>query len=97
MKPNLDAQSTGSDPAPLIPPKAKPPTGHPLLQRMQLSSRELETLRYLSNGLTSNDIAVLLNLSTETVDTHRKNILRKLNANNIAQAVAYGLRYKMIE
>jgi DNA-binding CsgD family transcriptional regulator len=54
-------------------------------------------LKFLSHGLTSTDIATILCLSPETIDSHRKNILKKLNANNIVQAVADGLRNKMIE
>jgi DNA-binding CsgD family transcriptional regulator len=67
------------------------------IQRLQLSARELQTLKFLSHGLTSYDIAAVLNLSPETVDTHRKNIMRKLNATNIVQAVADSLRNKIIE
>lgn len=68
-----------------------------MLQRYQLSKRELQMLKYLSHGLTTSDIASVLNLSPQTVDSHRKNIIRKLNASNIAQAVADGIRNKILE
>src|SRR5665213_1730652 len=48
-----------------------------------LSDREVQILRHLSYGLTSADLASRLRLSTDTIDTHRKNITRKLEVNNI--------------
>ena len=68
-----------------------------VIHRNKLSSRETETLNFVSQGMTTNDIAMQLNLSPETIETHRKNILRKLRVNNIVHAVAFGLRNKLIE
>ena len=65
--------------------------------RAKLSVRELETLNFVSYGLTSPEIAEQLNLSRETIETHRKNIIRKLKASNIVEAVAYSIRHKIIE
>ena len=39
-----------------------------------LTKREIEIIRYIGDGLTNNEIAAKLFLSTVTVDTHRKNI-----------------------
>jgi two-component system nitrate/nitrite response regulator NarL len=47
-----------------------------------LTRREKEILELLSEGLTSNQIAEKLYLSTYTVDTHRKNMLQKFNVHN---------------
>ena len=99
MKSNLQTQVIVKEPA--IPVLSLVPSGTSgyirMLQRYQLSKRELQTLKFLSHGLTSYDIATVLNLSPETIDSHRKNIIRKLNASNIVQAVADGLRNKIIE
>jgi DNA-binding CsgD family transcriptional regulator len=100
MKSNLQTQVLSKESSvpvlSVVPPAG--PTGYiRMLQRYQLSKRELQTLKFLSHGLTSYDIATVLNLSPETIDSHRKNIIRKLNASNIVQAVADGLRNKIIE
>jgi two-component system, NarL family, nitrate/nitrite response regulator NarL len=47
-----------------------------------LTRREKEILQLLSKGLTSNEIAEKLFLSTFTVDTHRRNMLQKFNVHN---------------
>ena len=64
---------------------------------VKLTSREVETLHYVSYGLTSYEIADALNLGRETIETHRRKIMRKLNANNIVHAVALGFREKIIQ
>jgi DNA-binding CsgD family transcriptional regulator len=68
-----------------------------LIQRFQLSERELQTLSFASFGMTTNDIAARLGLSPETVDTYRKKAIRKLNVTNMVQAVAFCIRNKIIE
>lgn len=52
-----------------------------------LTQREGELLGLLAEGKTSEDIARELFISTNTVDTHRKNIISKLGAKNITDAV----------
>ena len=50
----------------------------------QITQRELEILQLIAFGLTSQDIATKLFISKNTVETHRKNMLAKLNVNNTA-------------
>ncbi|MEN9449129.1 MAG: hypothetical protein RJA25_2419 [Bacteroidota bacterium] len=50
----------------------------------QITQRELEILQLIALGLTSQDIANKLFISKNTVETHRKNMLAKLNVNNTA-------------
>lgn len=50
----------------------------------QITQRELEILQLIALGLTSQDIATKLFISKNTVETHRKNMLAKLNVNNTA-------------
>jgi DNA-binding CsgD family transcriptional regulator len=52
-----------------------------------LSTREVEILGLIKKGRSSKDMMSLLNLSIHTVNRHRKNILRKLNAKNMMEAL----------
>lgn len=56
-----------------------------------LSSRELDVLKGVIAGLTNQEIADNLFISNRTVDTHRKNILTKLQMKNTAMLVKYAL------
>lgn len=53
----------------------------------QLSNREKEILRLIRQGFLSKEIAHQLGVSIYTVNNHRKNILSKLDANNIMEAI----------
>jgi two-component system response regulator NreC len=61
-----------------------------------LTTREVEVLRLLALGHTSAEIAVKLQLSRRTVETHRARILRKLGVSTRAELVAYALRRRLI-
>jgi two-component system NarL family response regulator len=54
-----------------------------------LSKREKEIIALISKGLNSQEIANAISLSVLTINTHRRNILRKLNLKNIAMVVQY--------
>lgn len=54
-----------------------------------LTTRELEILKKISQGLLSKEISNLLGVSVHTVNTHRQRILAKLNVNNSIEAVKY--------
>ena len=62
----------------------------------QLTPRELEIIRYIAEGLTNTEIAARLFLSPVTVDTHRKNILAKLQLKNTATLVKYAADHKLL-
>lgn len=51
-------------------------------KQYRLTKRELEVLKALKNGMTSDQIALHLSLSLYTVQTHRKNINQKLHFNS---------------
>lgn len=53
----------------------------------QLTKREIEILKLIRQGFLSKEIAYKLNLSIYTVNNHRKNILAKLKANNVVEAI----------
>jgi DNA-binding NarL/FixJ family response regulator len=54
------------------------------LKKYQLTKREVDIIKLVCSGMTSKEIAGNLFLSEFTVNTHRKNIFRKLNVQNIA-------------
>lgn len=62
-----------------------------------LTDRESEILRFIAVGHTNTEIADMLFLSGHTVNTHRKNILNKIGANNTAGAVLYAVKEGLIE
>jgi DNA-binding NarL/FixJ family response regulator len=69
-------------------------TGHN--DRQKLSAREIETLRLLSEGKSNKEIAGVLFLSVRTVETHRANIMTKLNLHSIGELVHYAIRNNII-
>ena len=62
-----------------------------------LSARQQEILQMLADGMQTDAVADKLGLSTETVRTHTKRILAKLEASTRTQAVAIGIRHGLIE
>ena len=57
-----------------------------------LSAREREVLQMLAEGCSSKDIAGTLRVSIKTVETHRKNIMDKLNIHSVAELTKYAIR-----
>lgn len=62
----------------------------------QLSDREIEILKLVAQGFSSTDIGQQLFISPRTVDTHRNNIIQKLNVQGIAGLVQFAVRNKMV-
>ena len=61
-----------------------------------LTRREKEVLELIANGMTNNEIAAKLFVSVATVDTHRKNLLAKFDARNIAMLVKAAVQMQLI-
>lgn len=61
-----------------------------------LTSRELDILKRLVDGMRNKEIATTLSISVRTVDTHRTNIMRKLKVNNTAELVKKALGEKLV-
>ncbi|HBA85148.1 MAG TPA: DNA-binding response regulator [Verrucomicrobia bacterium] len=57
-----------------------------------LTEREREVLQLLSEGLATKEIAGQLRVSVKTVETHRRNIMEKLNLHSVAELTKYALR-----
>jgi DNA-binding NarL/FixJ family response regulator len=62
----------------------------------QLSERELQILRLLVQGRSVNEIAEALVISNKTVSTHKSRLMQKLNLNNNAELVRYGVEHALI-
>ena len=61
-----------------------------------LTKREKEILDLIAQGLKNNDIALKLKSSVRTLESHRSNIIKKLNLNNRFELVSYARRKKLI-
>lgn len=61
-----------------------------------LTARERELLQLIAEGKSAKEIAGLLNLSFHTVDTHRGNLMQKLNLHSIPELILYAVRKKII-
>ncbi len=59
--------------------------------KVMLSNREKEILHFIANGKTSKEIASELFLAKTTVDTHRKNMVHKLQLNNDIELIKYAV------
>lgn len=70
--------------------------GETVGQRLGLTPREVEILQFMATSQTNRDIAEQLFISEETVRTHVKHILRKLDRPNRTQAVLFGLKAGII-
>jgi DNA-binding NarL/FixJ family response regulator len=67
------------------------------LKKYNLTKREVEIIRHLAKGMSSKEICDVLHISNFTVDTHRRNILRKLNINNSVGVVNFAKQHGLIE
>ena len=61
-----------------------------------LTDREREVLQLLAEGRSNKEVATLLDLGLSTVETHRANLMQKLNLHNTAEIVLYAVRKGMI-
>lgn len=62
-----------------------------------VTEREIDIIRGIAEGLSNKLIADKLNLSTHTVNTHRKNIMNKLGVNNTAGIVMFAVKNQLLE
>ena len=66
-------------------------------QRERLTPRQREVVQLLAEGKSSKEVAVALNLSVKTAETHRANIMRCLNYHSITEVVRYAVRNSIID
>ena len=65
--------------------------------KTELAKREKEILILILKENSSAEIAELLNLSIHTIDTHRKNILKKTKTNSMVSLIKYSIREGLID
>jgi DNA-binding NarL/FixJ family response regulator len=63
----------------------------------RLTSREREIVQLLSEGKSSKEVASDLSISVKTAETHRANIMRKLEIHSVTELVRYAVRNQIIE
>jgi DNA-binding NarL/FixJ family response regulator len=63
----------------------------------RLTAREREVVQLLAEGKTSKEVAVALNLSVKTAETHRTNVMRKLDLHSVADLVRYAVRNNIVQ
>ena len=61
-----------------------------------LSTREIDVLKRITEGLSNQEMADKLFISVRTVEVHKANIMKKLKIFNIAELVIYAIRHKII-
>lgn len=61
-----------------------------------LTKREIEVLKWICEGYSSQEIAERLNNSIHTINNHRKNILQKTNAKNVIEYITYAIRNNIL-
>ena len=62
-----------------------------------LSDREREVLQLIAEGMTTKQIALKLGVSTKTIETHRQNIMNKLDLHSVAELTKYAIREGITE
>ena len=63
----------------------------------KLTKREVEILELISEGFTTKEVAQRMFISTRTVETHRANMMKKLNVKNTAELIKRSTQLKLIE
>jgi len=64
---------------------------------IRLTPRQREIVQLLAEGKSSKEVAVALDLSVKTAETHRANIMRKLDCHSVSEVVRYAIRNKIID
>jgi DNA-binding NarL/FixJ family response regulator len=72
-------------------------TQTPVNPRSRLTSREREIVQLLAEGKSSKEVAAGLGISVKTAETHRANIMRKLQVHSVSELVRYAIKNGIIE
>jgi len=65
--------------------------------RTPLTPREREVVQLLAEGSSTKEVAVTLGLSVKTAETHRSNIMRKLQFHSVSDLVLYAVRNNIVQ
>jgi DNA-binding NarL/FixJ family response regulator len=77
--------------------KGRDPAQPPVVSHDRLTPREREVVQLLAEGKTTKEVAVVLNMSVKTAETHRSNIMRKLGLHSVSQVVLYAVRNNIVQ
>ena len=66
-------------------------------QGPRLTPREREIVQLIAEGRSSKEIGVRLDISEKTVETHRANLMRKLDLRSVSDVVRYAIRNRIVE
>lgn len=75
---------------------ALPAKDHVALKQ-PLSPRERQVLQLLAEGKSTKDIATALDITVKTAETHRSNIMRKLDLHHVTELVRYAIRNQVVQ
>ena len=67
------------------------------MRTSRLTSREREIVQLLSEGRSSKEVASSLGISVKTAETHRANVMRKLDIHSVSELVRYAVRNQIVE
>jgi DNA-binding NarL/FixJ family response regulator len=62
-----------------------------------LTMREREVVQLLAEGKSTKEVAVILGLSVKTAETHRSNVMRKLELHSVSELVLYAVRNNIVQ
>src|ERR1700745_2181829 len=65
--------------------------------RERLTPREREVVQLLAEGKSTKEVAAALGLSVKTAETHRSNLMRKLDVHSVSQLVLYAVRNNIVQ
>jgi len=71
--------------------------GHQGNELSQLSNREIDVLKLIAQEYSTNEIAEKLFVSVNTIESHRKSLIKKLDAKNVVGLIKFAMRYKLVE
>jgi DNA-binding NarL/FixJ family response regulator len=63
----------------------------------QITGREREVVQLLAEGKSCKEVANILGIAIKTAETHRTNLMRKLNCHSVAELVRYAIRNHIVE
>jgi DNA-binding NarL/FixJ family response regulator len=67
------------------------------ISRNRITPREREIVQLLAEGKSSKEVAVALGISVKTAETHRANIMKKLELHSVSELVRYAVKNQIIE
>lgn len=69
----------------------------PAATRQELTAREREIVQLLAEGKSTKEVATVLGISVKTAETHRTNLMRKLDCHAVAEVVRYAVRNHLVQ